>query len=77
MLAKAAEIVNSTPLFDPPESPYDLEPITPQQLITQRDNAKKFHYSRPTVNSTEDILAFVKKRWKRVEVVSDELYKRF
>ena len=38
MLLHSAQIVNSTPLHDPPENPNDPQPITPQGLITQRDD---------------------------------------
>ena len=55
MLLHAARIVNSTPLFDPPESPNDAEPITPHQLITQKDEGS---YNRPTIHSAEDLMAY-------------------
>ena len=51
MIQHAACIVNSTPLWDPPESPTDPQPISPQRLLTQRDDTctdKDFrpqHYS--------------------------------
>ena len=39
MLLHCAQIVNSTPLHNSPENPNDPQPITPQHLLTQRDDA--------------------------------------
>ena len=41
MLLHAARIVNSTPLWDPPESPNDPRSITLHHLLTQRSDACK------------------------------------
>ena len=38
LLLHAARIVNSTPLWDPPDSPTEPEPISPQKLLAQRDD---------------------------------------
>ena len=38
MILVAARIVNSTPLWEAPESPDEAQPITPQHLLTQRDD---------------------------------------
>ena len=75
MLVHAARVVNSTPLFDPPEDPNDPEPITPHRLITQRDDTCKEDYSRPTVHSAADLAAYGANRWKRVEAIADEFSK--
>ena len=71
MLLHAARIVNSTPLFDPPESPNDAEPITPHQLITQKDEGS---YSRPTIHSAEDLMAYGTNRWKKTEALTNEFW---
>lgn len=48
MLLHAACIVNSTPLWNPAESPNNPQPITPQHLLTQRDDACNDTNVRPT-----------------------------
>lgn len=72
MLLLAARIVNSTPLFDPPELPNDPEPITPHMLLTQRDDKCKLEYIRPTVYNPDDLLAYGTQRYKRAEALADE-----
>ena len=72
MILHAARIVNSTPLHEAPDSPNEAQPITPQHLITQRDDACKETYSRPTNYSHDDLMAYGKNRWKRVEALADE-----
>ena len=74
MIRHCAAIVNSTPFFDPPESPNEPQPITPQQLITQRDEACREKYSRPTIYSNDDILAYGANRWKRTQALADEFW---
>ena len=74
MIRHCAAIVNSTPLFNPPESPNEPQPITPQQLITQRDEACREKYSRPTIYSNDDILAYGANRWKRTQALADEFW---
>ena len=64
MLLYAARIVNSTPLHDAPESPNESQPITPQHLITQKDDTCLEKYSRPTNYSQQDLLAYGANRWK-------------
>ena len=45
MLLYAARVVNSTPLFDPPEDPNDPEPITPHRLIHDSRFLASWHSS--------------------------------
>ena len=71
MLAQAARIVNSTPLHEAPEAPDTSQPITPQHLITQRDDSCKETYSRPTNYSHDDLLSYGANRWRRVEALAD------
>ena len=75
MLCLCARVVNSTPLFDPPASPNAPEPITPHQLITQRDEACNEKYCRPTIYSNDDILAYGTNRWERTQALADEFWK--
>ena len=72
MLLHAARIVNSTPLHSAPESPDDAQPITPHQLITQRDDTCRERYSRPTNISPEDLHAYGANRWKRIQALANE-----
>ena len=64
--------MNLTPLHYPPESPNDPQPITPQHLITQRDDTCKDSYSRPVIYNQADLQAYGANRWKRVEALADE-----
>ena len=75
MLLHSAQIVNSTPLHDPPENPNDPQPITPQNLITQRDDECRGSYTRPTIFTQDDLMAYGANRWKRVEALADEFTK--
>ena len=75
MLLHSAQIVNSTPLHDPPENPNDPQPITPQSLITQRDDECRGSYTRPTIFTQDDLMAYGANRWKRVEALADEFAK--
>merc|ERR1711873_95104 len=72
MLLQAARIVNSTPLHEAPESPNDSQPITPHDLITQRDDSCLDNFSRPVKYNEADLLAYGANRWKRIEALSDE-----
>ena len=72
MLQHASRIMNSTPLHEAPESPNDSQPITPQHLMTQRDDACLKKPSRPTNHKHADLLAYGAKRWKRIEALADE-----
>ena len=75
MLLHCAQIVNSTPLHDPPENPNDPQPITPHRLITQRDDMCRDSYARPAIYSQEDLIAYGANRWRRAEALADEFAK--
>ena len=72
MLLHAARIVNSTPLYDAPESPNESQPITPHHLITQIDDSHIERYSRPSKYAHQDLLAYGANRWKWIEALADE-----
>ena len=59
------------PLHDPPESPDKPQPITPQHLITQRDDACKELYNIPPKYNEQDLLAYEANRSKRIEALAD------
>ena len=71
LLLHATRIVNSTPLHDAAESPNAPQPISPHHLIAQRDDACKETYSRPTNYNQNDLLAYGRNRWRRIEALAD------
>lgn len=73
-LAEAAAIVNNTPLCDTDPGPENPSPITPAQLLTGKINPnppplEKF--------SERDILQYGKTRWRRVQHLADEFWRRW
>ena len=74
MLLHAASIVNSTPLWDPADSPNDPQPISPQRLLTQRDDTCKDKNFFPTTYTKEDLRAYGPERWKRIEAIANQLW---
>ena len=72
LLQEAARIVNSTPLWEAPDSSNDAQPITPFHLITQRDENQGSAFIRPSVYSPEDLRAYGAHRYKRVQALADE-----
>ena len=74
MILHAARIVNSTPLWNSPENPNDPQPITPHHLITQRDDSCDGRYTRPTIHSSADLMAYGTQRWKRIEALADAFW---
>ena len=71
-LQQAARVVNSTPLWEAPDTSNDPMPITPHQLITQRDDNCGNSFLRPSLYSSDDLLAYGANRWKRACVLADE-----
>ena len=71
-LQQAARIVNSTPLWEAPDTSNDPMPITPYQLITQRDGNCGNSFLRPSLYSSDDLLAYGANRWKRACALADE-----
>ena len=75
VLLLAARMVNSTPLWEAPESPDQAQPITPHNLITQRDDACNDSYIRPAVYTENDLVAYGAKRWRRVQALAEEFWR--
>ena len=75
MLLHCAQIVNSTPLHNSPENPNDPQPITPQHLLTQRDDACRDPCNRPTIYNQEELLAYGTNRSQRIQALADEFEK--
>ena len=62
-------IVNSTQLSDALSNPDEPHPISPAMLLNLRDH--------PTVTekfSTEDLMSYGKRRWKRVQFLADRFW---
>ena len=68
----AREDLNSINVFENPNHP---QPITPQRLISQRDDQCRGSYTRPTIFTQEDLLAYGANRWRRVEALAAEFAK--
>ena len=73
LLQEAAAVINNTPLAEVSMDPNDPFPVTPAHLLTLRGNDPM-----PTPPSNEgDILAYGKKRWRRVNLLADQFWKRW
>ena len=68
-------MVNSTPLWETPESPNTAQPITPHHLITQRDDACNESDVRLTVYTERDLAAYGANRWRRVQALAEEFWR--
>ena len=69
VLYEVMAIINSRPLA--PTGPTDLEPITPNQLLT----GKRMLVSAPGEFDTEHIYA--RKQWKRTQAIVSEFWRRW
>ena len=62
MMQISCSIVNNTPLASVSEDPNDPMPLTPAALLTLRESSSPpLEYFQPA-----DLLAYGKKRWRRV-----------
>ena len=77
MLLHAARIVNSTPLWATADSPNEPQPISPQMLLTQRDDACTQTDIDPNTYSAEQIQAYGARRWQYIEVVAEDFWKEW
>ena len=71
MLAIAAQIVNSTPLWQISDSPDEPIPLTPAMLLTQREHVQIV--SNDTTMEG-DIQAYGPNRWKRMRALADRFW---
>ena len=71
-LLQVARIINSTPLFEAVEDPNEAEPITPHQLITQRDDTCREQYARQVKYDAQELAAYGANHWKRTIAIVDE-----
>ena len=72
LLLSAAKIVNSTPLWESPTAPDEPQPITPQHLLTQRDDGCNEIQPRPVIYSDRDLAAYGANRWRRIRALAAE-----
>ena len=71
LMAEVAGILNSRPLTLVSSDPKDLEPLTPKHLLSLRSNP-----SKPVGSfGKEDNCS--KRRWRRVQHISDIFWKRW
>ena len=70
LVQESASIINQTPLSDMPSDPSEPFPVCPALLLNHRES--------PTNSSTQfseaDMLSYGKKRWRRVEFLSDQFF---
>ena len=67
-------IINSTPLYDACTMEEYPRLITPQHILTLKDNPNPPEIEKFTL---DDINAYGTKRWRRVQHLSDEFYRRW
>ena len=74
LLQEATCIINNTPLYEiSPEPDYPL-PITPAHLLTLKDSPNPVP---PEQFQDSDLLAYGMRRWKRVQVIADDFWKKW
>ena len=73
-LAEAASVVNNTPLWVPSYDPNDPTPLTPQMILTLRQPSD---YLSPDNYSEDDILAYGSKRYRRVQFLASQFWRRW
>ena len=63
--------MNSTPLYEVSSDPNDRFPVTPNSILTMKDEGMNI----PLDNFSEkDILAYGKARWRRVQYLADQFW---
>ena len=73
-LQEAASIINNTPLYEISNDPNDELPLTPAKLMTLKDVPNP-----PPLDSfsERDLLAYGSRRWRRVQAISDDFWRRW
>ena len=73
-LCEAACIINNTPMYEITTDPNDPLPITPAKLLTMKDNPNP-----PPLESfsEHDILAYGRRRWRRMQALSESFWHRW
>ena len=73
VLAEASSIVNNTPLWSTSQDPNDPAPLTPNMLLTLRENKESFKENYAEI----DLLAYGSKRYRRVQYLCDQFWIRW
>ena len=73
-IVESSAIVNGTPLWDVSADPSDPMPLSPSMLLTLREVPPG---PPPEDFEEEDLIAYGKKRWRRVQYLSDSFWKRW
>ena len=66
-VVESSSIVNSTPLWEVSDDPNDPFPLTPSMLLTLRESP---HPPLPETFGEDDLLAYGKSRWRRVQILA-------
>ena len=74
LFTEAACIINNTPLYHNEDSPDEPLAISPAHLMTLKDQPNPPPLS---TFSSEDLNNYGKQRWKRVQVISQEFWRRW
>ena len=74
VFCEAASVVNNTPLYSSSRSPDDPLAISPAHLMTMKDSPTPAPLS---TFSEGDLDSYGKQRWKRVQLISDEFWRRW
>ena len=74
LLQEAACIVNNTPLSEVSNDFLDPFPLSPASILTLRENPNP---PPPGAFSQDDLLQYGKRRWRRIQFLADEFWKRW
>ena len=74
LLQEAASVVNSTPLYRSPEGADEPGAISPSMLLTLKSSLPS---PPPEALSEADLNAYGKRRWRRVQHLADEFWRRW
>ena len=73
-LRGAASRANSTPLYPAPEGMDEPMAISPSMLLTMKSSGASHP---PEISDEKDLLAVGTRRWRRVEHLADQFWKRW
>lgn len=73
-LLEAAAIVNSTPLWEVSPDPNDPAPLCPSSLLTLKPDIDS---PKLGIFKNQDLLAYGKRRWRRVQFLADQFWVRW
>ena len=73
-LQESCSIVNNTPMTEVSNYPDDPMPITPAMLLTLKDSVE---HSKIDEYDEKDLLSYGTKRWRRVQFLAQEFWRRW